>query len=121
MEVAEATGNAEKVLEQIMIERLLDAVTPELRALLKEQKPKSAEELGNLANVHVRSRKGLLVVGNHVFFFFFFCRNQGFKQIKEAKFQKEMSAPELKQGQRSATLLTPTTPNVTKNSRPEIT
>ena len=36
-----------------MIERLLDAVSPELRAWLKEQKPKTAEELGNLANLHV--------------------------------------------------------------------
>ena len=39
----------------------------------------------------------------------------------EANFKKEMPAPELKQGQRSATLPKPTTPNVTKNSRPEIT
>lgn len=45
------------ILEQIMIERLLDAVTPELRTWLKEQKPATAEELGNLANLHVQSRK----------------------------------------------------------------
>ena len=51
--VAEATGDAEKIIEQIMIERLLDAVSPELRAWLKEQKPKSTEELRNLANLHV--------------------------------------------------------------------
>ena len=50
-----------KIIEQVMIERLLDGVISELRAWLKEQKPKSAEELGNLANLHVQSRKGLLV------------------------------------------------------------
>ena len=61
MAVAEVTGDAEKIIEQIMIERLLDAVCSELRAWLKEQKPKSAEELGNLANLHVQSRKGLFV------------------------------------------------------------
>ena len=49
-----------------MIERLLDAVSPELRAWLKEQKPKTAEELGNLANLHVQSRKGPLVGGKYV-------------------------------------------------------
>ena len=36
-------------------------VSPELRACLKEQKPKTAEELGNLANLHVQSREGPLV------------------------------------------------------------
>ena len=55
MAVAEATGDVEKILEQFMIERLLDAASPELTAWLKEQKPKTAEELGNLANLHVQS------------------------------------------------------------------
>ena len=55
MTVAEATGDVEKILEQFTIKRLLDAVSPELRAWLKEQKPKTAEELGNLANLHVQS------------------------------------------------------------------
>ena len=64
--VAEATGDAEKIIEQIMMERLLDAVSPELRAWLKEQEPKTAEELGNLANLHVQSRKGPLVGGKYV-------------------------------------------------------
>ena len=63
MAVAEATGDAEKIIEQIMIERLLDVVGPQLRAWLKEQKPKTTEELGNLANLHVQSRKGPLVGG----------------------------------------------------------
>jgi hypothetical protein len=66
MTVAEAAGDGEKILEEIMIERLLDAVGPELRAWLKEQKPKTAEELGNLANLHVQSRKGPMVAGKYV-------------------------------------------------------
>ena len=66
MAVAKATGDAEKIIEQIMMERLLDAVSPELRAWLKEQEPKTAEELGNLANLHVQSRKGPLVGGKYV-------------------------------------------------------
>ena len=66
MAVAEATGDAEKIIEQIMMERFLDAVSPKLRAWLKEQKPKTAEELGNLANLHVQSRKGPLVGGKYV-------------------------------------------------------
>ena len=66
MAVAKATGDAEKIIDQIMMERLLDAVCPQLRAWLKEQKPKTAEELGNLANLHVQSRKGQLVGGKYV-------------------------------------------------------
>ena len=66
MAVAEATVDAEKIIEQIMIERLLDAVSPELRAWLKEQETKTAEELGNVASLHVQSRKGPLVGGKYV-------------------------------------------------------
>ena len=66
MAVAEATGDTDKIIEQVLMERLLDAVSPELRAWLKEQKPKTAEELGNLANLHVQSRKGRLVEGRYV-------------------------------------------------------
>ena len=66
MAVAQATGDAEKIIEQIMMERFLDAVSPKLRAWLKEQKPKTSEELGNLANLHVQSRKGPLVGGKYV-------------------------------------------------------
>ena len=51
-----------------MIERLLDGVRIELRAWLKEQKLKTAKELGNLANLHVQSMKGPLVVGKYVSF-----------------------------------------------------
>ena len=66
MAVAEATGDAEKIIEQIMMERLLDAVCTKLRAWLKEQKPKTTEELGNLASLYVQSRKGQLVGGKYV-------------------------------------------------------
>ena len=66
MTVAEAVGNAEKILEEIMIERMMDAVGPELRAWLKEQKPKTTDELGELANLHVQSRKGPMVSGKYV-------------------------------------------------------
>ena len=66
MAVAEATGDAEKIIDQIMMERLLDAVSPKLRAWLKEQKPKTVEELGNLASLYVQSRKGQLVGGKYV-------------------------------------------------------
>ena len=57
MAVAEATGDAEKIIKQIMIERFLDPLNPELRAWLKKQETKTAEELGNLANLHVHSKK----------------------------------------------------------------
>ena len=63
MAVAEATGDAETIIEQIMMERLLDAVSPKLRAWLKEQEQKTVEELGNLASLHVQSRKGPPVGG----------------------------------------------------------
>ena len=61
MEVAGATGDAEKILEQFVMERLLDAMSPELRAWLKDQNPNTVEELGDLANLHVQCRKGPLV------------------------------------------------------------
>ena len=66
MAVAEATGDADKIIEQVLMERLFDGVSPELRAWLKDQKPKTAEELGNLANLHVQYRKGPLVEGKYV-------------------------------------------------------
>ena len=37
------------------MERRLDAVSPEVRAWLRQQKPKTAEELGYLANLNVQS------------------------------------------------------------------
>ena len=85
MTVAEATGDVEKILEQFMIERLLDAVSPELRAWLKEQKPKTAEELGNLANLHVQSRKGPLVEGR----FASFGKNKGVSIQKQPQIKRE--------------------------------
>ena len=65
MLVAKATDNAECILEQITIERLLDAVGPELRAWLKEKKPETAEELAKIANEHVQARKGPLIDGKY--------------------------------------------------------
>ena len=85
MTVAEATGDVEKILEQFMIERLLDAVSPELRAWLKEQKPKTAEELGNLANLHVQSRKGPLVEGRYASF----GKNKGVSIQKQPQIKRE--------------------------------
>ena len=79
--MAEATVDVEKILEQFMIERLLDAVSPELRAWLKEQKPKTADELRHLANLHVQSRKGPLVEGRYASF----GKNKGDSILKRHK------------------------------------
>ena len=114
MAVAEATGDAEKIIEQIMIERLLDAVSPELRAWLKEQKPKSAEELGNLANLHVQSRKGPLVGGKYV------STSERFGKKKKSDNKADDSLSEEKQEQNSER--PPKSPSLPtrKNTRPEI-
>ena len=66
MTVAEAIEDREKILEQIVIERLLEGVGPELREWLKERKPNTAEELANLANDYVQSRKGPLIDGKYI-------------------------------------------------------
>ena len=66
MAVAGTENDPNRILEQINMERLLDGVGPELRAWLKEHKPQTTEELGNLANLHVQSRKGPLVGGKYV-------------------------------------------------------
>ena len=50
MMVANANNNSEKILEQFVMERLLDGVSPELRIWLKEKKPNTAEELASLEN-----------------------------------------------------------------------
>ena len=113
MEVAGVAGDAEKILEQIVIERLLDAVSPELRTWLKEQKPATAEELGNLANLHVQARKGPLVAGKYASF----SRGQGFKQTKEMSVNKDVSPPERKPDSRKQNTVSP---NV-KNARHEVT
>jgi len=65
MSVAEADSR-DKVLEQIMIEKMLDSVGPELKSWLKEQQPRTAEELGNLANRHVQARKGPMIGGKYM-------------------------------------------------------
>ena len=45
---------------------MLEGVGPELRVWLKERKPKTAEELANLANDYVQSRKEPLIDGKYV-------------------------------------------------------
>ena len=87
MAVAEATGNAEMILEQFMIARLLDAVSPELRAWLKEQKPKTSKELEQLANLHVQSRKGPLGEGKYASF----GKGRGFSSQKQPHSKIEVS------------------------------
>ena len=112
MDVAGATGDPEKISEQIMIERLLDAVSPELRAWLKERKPVNAEELGNMANLHVQSRKGPLVDGRYTPF-----GSQGFKQ------KRSSVVPVQKETQRSFTQskIHPSPSSRSAKPKPEIT
>ncbi|KAK3726525.1 hypothetical protein QZH41_004646 [Actinostola sp. cb2023] len=66
MLVAGATGNAERILEQVTIEMMLDSVSSELRAWLKEMKPDTAEQLAKIANEHVQVRKGPMIDGRYV-------------------------------------------------------
>ena len=61
MSVAKATGDPEKILDQIVIEHLLSNVGPELCVWLKERKPATAEELAMLANEYVQIRKSPII------------------------------------------------------------
>ncbi|XP_068684916.1 uncharacterized protein [Montipora foliosa] len=108
MTVAEATGDVEKILEQFMIERLLDAVSRELRAWLKEQKPKTAEELGNLANLHVQSRKGPLVEGRYASF----GKNKGVSIQKQPQIKREPPIKEQASGEQTKPVITPSRRNI---------
>ena len=108
MAVAEATGDVEKILEQFMMERLLDAVSPELRAWLKEQKPKTAEELGNLANLHVQSRKGPLVEGRYASF----SKNKGDSIQKDPQIKREPPIKEQAPGEQTKPAITPGRRNI---------
>ena len=83
MTVAEAIEDREKILEQIVIERLLEGVGPELRVWLKERKPNTAEELANLANDYVQSRKGPLIDGKYIS-----GKRNDFKLPKKEDFRK---------------------------------
>ena len=116
MAVAKATGDAEKIIDQIMMERLLDAVSAKLRAWLKEQKPKTAEELGNLANLHVQSRKGPLVEGKYV------TNRGGGKSGKKEKFggKGDDSLHEEKQNQNQEKPSKPSPSPRQKTTKPEI-
>ena len=106
--MAEATGDVEKILEQFMIERLLDAVSPELRAWLKEQKPKTAEELGNLANLHVQSRKGPLVEGRYASF----GKNKGVSIQKQPQIKREPPIKDQASGEQTKPVITPSRRNI---------
>ena len=108
MVVAEATGDVDKILEEFMIERLLDAVSPELRVWLKEQKPKTAEELRNLANLHVQSRKGPLVEGRYASF----GKNKGGSIPKEPQIKREPPVEEQVSGEQPKPVITPSRRNI---------
>ena len=64
MSVAKATGDPEKILDQLVIEHLLNSVRAELCVWLKERKPATAEELAMLANEYVQIRGGPVIGGN---------------------------------------------------------
>ena len=63
--------------------------------MIKEQEPKTTEEHGNLANLHVQSRKGPLVGGQYV------TNRGGGKSGKKERFggKADDSLPEGKQDQ----------------------
>ena len=61
-----ANNDSEKILEQFVMERLLDGVSPKFRIWLKKKKPNTAEELATLANEYVQSKKGPLIDGKYV-------------------------------------------------------
>ena len=63
MSVAKATGDPEKILDQLVIEHLLNSVGAELCVWLKERKPATAEELAMLANEYVQIRGGPVIGG----------------------------------------------------------
>jgi len=119
MAVAKATGNVEKILEQIILERLLDAVGPELRTWLKDQKLETAEELGNLANLHVQSRKGPMVAGRYV---------SQYKYSKPGDWRKPNEKPEetttkpdtLQKPQSTPNTSSPTSPPTGRSTRPPV-
>lgn len=66
MRVAGATGSSELILEQILIEKMLDSVSPELRSWLIEKKPETSGQMARLANEHIQAKKGPLVDGKYV-------------------------------------------------------
>ena len=98
------------------MERFLDAVSPKLTAWLKEQKPKTAEELGNLANLHVQSRKGPLVGSKYV------TNRGGGKFGKKERFggKADDSLPEEKQNQNQEKPSKPSPSPEQKTTKPEI-
>lgn len=97
-----------------MMERLLDAVSPELRAWLKEQKPKTAEELGNLANLHVQCRKGPLAEGKYASI----NKSRGFNLQKQSYPKRDPSSQEQGQEQGIREPPKPVSIPVRRNTRP---
>lgn len=61
MAAAEA-DDMESIMEQFTIERLMDGVGHELRSWLKERGPKTADELADLANMHVQAHRTLTLM-----------------------------------------------------------
>ena len=98
------------------MERLLDAISPELRAWLKEQKPKTAEELGNLANLHDQSRKGPLVEGRYVST----SSNEKLEKKKKPDGKADDSLSELKQDQHFVRPHKPFSRPACRTTKPEI-
>lgn len=66
MRVARAKGDEESVLERVLIEKMLDSVSPELRSWMIEKKAKTSEELAKLANEHVQAIKGPWIDGKYM-------------------------------------------------------
>ena len=66
MKKAEASGNVDRILEQVTLDKMYDSVSVDLKAWLKEKKPKTAVEWGRLANEYVQARKGPLIDGKYV-------------------------------------------------------
>lgn len=103
-------------LDEITMERLLHAVSPELRGKLKEQEPKTAEELESLANLHAQSRKGP-ACGRHVSI----NKRLGFIHQKQLYPKKELSSQEQGQEQEIRERSKPVPIYIRRNTRPVIT
>lgn len=55
------------VLEQVTMERMLEAVSPDLRVWLKEREIETVEKLATKANEYVQARKGPIIDGKYVY------------------------------------------------------
>lgn len=66
MRAADCQDDADKISEQIVIEQLIDSVSPELQIWLKDHKINSTLELGKRANEYVQARKGPRIDGKYI-------------------------------------------------------